>query len=111
MDGGSVESVLALPYRPVWLKVLSPQRRPVLLRQLVAETRARYGADLPPSAALCFRGGCCSAAGWFVVALWGRHGQHVQVHVADGQLLGSGCMLLRSFGLQPCGALACVCLE
>ncbi|KAI7846156.1 hypothetical protein COHA_000326 [Chlorella ohadii] len=55
MDGGSVESVLALPYRPVWLKVLSPQRRPVLLRQLVAETRARYGADLPPSAALCFR--------------------------------------------------------
>lgn len=56
MDAGTVESVLARPYLPVWRTVFSPQRPPALLRQIVADARARIGADLPAGAALCFRG-------------------------------------------------------
>ncbi|PRW61307.1 EGF domain-specific O-linked N-acetylglucosamine transferase isoform A [Chlorella sorokiniana] len=55
MDGGTVASVLGPPYLPVWRKVFSPLRPPVLLRQMVAEARARAGGNLPPQAALCFR--------------------------------------------------------
>lgn len=63
MDAGSVESVLAPPYLPIWRKVLAPQRPPVLLRHLVADMRAKAGGELPPGAALCFRGAPCHDAG------------------------------------------------
>lgn len=63
MDAGTVESVLALPYLPVWRKVFSPQRPPVLLRQMVADMRTKAGGELPPGAALCFRGAPCHDAG------------------------------------------------
>lgn len=75
MDAGSVESVLALPYLPVWRKVLSPQRPPALLRQVVADVRAKAGSDLPPGAALCFRGARCLGGGVTVACMWCLAGQ------------------------------------
>lgn len=60
LDQVSVEGVLGPTYLPVWQKVMSPQRPPVLLKQLVADARLAAGRNMRPGAALCFRG----AGGW-----------------------------------------------
>lgn len=56
LDQATPESVLGPTYLAVWQKVFSPQHPPILLRDLVAESKAQHGGSLPPGAALCMKG-------------------------------------------------------
>lgn len=55
-DKVSEDSVLGPTYLPVWHKVFSPRRPPIMLSKLVAQAKAQHSGKLPPGAALCFRG-------------------------------------------------------
>lgn len=44
-------------YAPVWARAFSPQHAPTTLRELVrGAVEGHGGGELPPGAALCFRG-------------------------------------------------------
>ncbi len=60
LDQVTPQSVLGPTYLAVWEKVFSPVHPPALLRVLAqdaaAKARAESGGQLPPGAALCFKG-------------------------------------------------------